>query len=151
MAAAVTRYGAKIIVIDPWNELDHIYDQQKVSITQYVGNAIKELKRFAKKFMCHVMVIAHPAKMKKDKDGVYPIPTAYDISDSSHWYNKPEQIIVIHRKEAESTLVRIAKSRYHKKLGKPADVILRYNDYNGNYTLLEDDFKPMPANKRSKK
>lgn len=133
MAAAVTRYNAKLIIIDPWNELDHIYNQQQVSMTQYVGMAIKELKRFAKKFMVHVMVIAHPAKMKKDKDGVYPVPSAYDISDSSHWYNKPEQVVVIHRQENGTTLARIAKSRYHNKLGKPADIELVFNDYNNRY------------------
>jgi len=129
MAAAVTRYGAKLIVIDPWNELDHAYDQREVSLTQYVGSAIKSLKRFAKKFMVHVMVIAHPAKMKKDKDGEYPIPTAYDISDSAHWYNKAEQVIVVHRQQTGNTLVRVAKSRYHNKLGKPGDVELVFSDY----------------------
>lgn len=133
MAAAVTRYNAKMIIIDPWNELDHIYDQREVSITQYVGGAIKELKRFAKKYMVHVMVIAHPAKMKKDKDGVYPVPSAYDISDSSHWYNKPEQVIVVHRQENGNTLIRVAKSRYHQKLGKPGDVELKFDDYTGRF------------------
>ena len=84
--------------------------------------------------MVHVMVIAHPAKMRKDKDGVYPVPSAYDISDSCHWYNKPEQVLVIHRQEDGNTLARVAKSRYHNKLGKPADVELEFNDYNYRYS-----------------
>lgn len=132
MAAAVVRHNAKLIIIDPWNELDHMYNQQQVSLTQYVGQAIKQLKRFAKKFMVHVMVVAHPAKMRRDKDGKYPIPTAYDISDSSHWYNKPEQIVVVHREEHE-TLIRVAKSRYHNSLGKPGDVKVKYDDYTLTY------------------
>lgn len=129
MAAAVTRFNASMVVIDPWNELDHVFDQRNMSLTQYVGQSIKELKRFAKAYNVHVMVIAHPAKMRKDNNGKYPVPSAYDISDSSHWYNKPDQILVVHR-EDDGTLLRVAKSRYHYALGRPGDVKLRFNDYN---------------------
>lgn len=132
MAACVTQDNTDMIIIDPWNEIDHAYNQSETSLTQYVGNAIKDLKRFARFYNVHVQVIAHPAKMKKDKDGVYPVPTAYDISDSAHWYNRPEQVVVVHRQE-DKTLVRIAKSRYHRTLGKPADVELEFNDYTGEY------------------
>lgn len=133
MAAAVVRKNAKLLVIDPWNEMDHIYDQKEKSSTQYIGESIKALKRFAKRFQVHVMVVAHPAKMKRDKEGAYPVPTAYDISDSAHWYNKPEQVVVIHRMEEKLSLIRIAKSRYHRILGTPADVELQYNSFNGKY------------------
>lgn len=133
MIAAVTRFNAKLIVIDPWNELDHLYDYRSQSLTQYVGRSIKELKRFAQKYLVHICVIAHPAKLQKLKDGTYPIPTAYDISDSSHWYNKPEQIVIVHRTEADRTLIRVAKSRYHQILGKPGDVELHFNPDNYQY------------------
>lgn len=140
-AAAVTRYGADMIVIDPWNELDHMYNQRDVSLTQYVGMAIKEIKKFAKKYQVHMMVVAHPAKMRKDKDGVYPVPTAYDISDSSHWYNKADQVIVVHQ-EDDGTLIRVAKSRYHNELGKPGDVKLTFdqqtNTFSGEPTYYGD-------------
>lgn len=116
-------------MIDPWNELDHVFDSREISLTQYVGGAIKELRRFARRFLVHVMVIAHPAKLRKDKDGKYPIPTAYDISDSAHWYNKPDQILIVHRTDENKTLIRVAKSRYHNVLGKPGDVELEFNDY----------------------
>jgi len=134
MAAAVTRHNAKMIVIDPWNELDHVFNSHEMTLTQYVGSSIKELKRFARRFIVHVMVIAHPAKLQKDKkDGTYPIPSAYDISDSAHWYNKTDQIIVVHRTKANNTLIRVAKSRYHYALGKPGDVELRFDDYTYRY------------------
>jgi twinkle protein len=133
MVAAVTRFDSKLIVIDPWNELDHMYNQRETSMTQYVGTAIKDLKRFAKAYQVHVMVVAHPAKLAKDRDGFYPIPRAYDISDSAHWYNKPEQVIVVYRQENGNTLLRVAKSRYHYALGVPGDVELKFDDYTGQY------------------
>ena len=138
MAAAVTQNGAKMIVIDPWNELDHMFDNHQMSLTQYVGTAIKQLKRFARRFNVHVMVIAHPAKMRKEKDGTYPIPTAYDISDSSHWYNKPEQVLVVYRKSNGNTLLRVAKSRYHYALGEPGDVELVYDRDTGRFEGVPD-------------
>jgi twinkle protein len=137
MATAVFRYGVDMIIVDPWNELDHIFDGRKESITQYVGRAIKALKRFAKEYNIHLMVVAHPAKMQKNNNGQYPVPSAYDISDSAHWYNKPDQIFVIHRDE-EGTLLRYAKSRYHNKLGKPADYRLEYDDYKGTMQATVD-------------
>lgn len=136
MVMAVTRYKADMIVIDPWNEIEHIYDQQKTSLTQYVGKAIRGLKQFARRYNVHVMVVAHPAKMRKDKDGTYPVPTPYDISDSSHWYNKPEQCIVVHRIEGNTSLIKIAKSRYHYALGTPAEIELVFNDYNEKFSKV---------------
>lgn len=132
MAAAVTRFGAKLIVIDPWNEIDHDIPSAS-SLTQYVGDAIKDLKRFAQRFAVHVMVVAHPAKLQK-KDGKYPVPTAYDISDSSHWYNKPEQIVIVHRNDDGTTLLKVAKSRYHRALGKPGDITLKFNDHDHTFS-----------------
>lgn len=132
MAYAVTQCNASMIIIDPWNELDHTYDMRGMSLTQYTGIAIKELKRFAQRFMVHVMVIAHPTKMSRDKDGNLNVPGAYDISDSSHWFNKPEQVLIVHSRPAQ-TLIRIEKSRYRDILGKPGDVLLTFNDYNLNF------------------
>jgi twinkle protein len=134
MAAAVTQHNVSMIIIDPWNEIDHVFNNREMTMTQYVGTSIKELRRFARRFLVHVKVIAHPAKLQKDKkDGTYPVPTAYDISDSAHWYNKPDQIIVIHRADEYNTLIRIAKSRYHNALGKPGDVELHFDDYTYQY------------------
>jgi len=143
MVAAVTRMDAKMIVIDPWNELDHVFNSRETTMTQYVGKAIKELKRLASHYHVHVMVIAHPAKMLKNKDGSYPIPSAYDISDSSHWYNKPDQVVVVHQNK-DGTLIRIAKSRYHQILGKPADVQLKFDDYTFQYTKEIKDVEQPP-------
>lgn len=118
--ATVVQHGSKVIVIDPWNEMDHLRAHGE-SLTEYVGRAIKAFKRFAKKFNIHLIVVAHPAKMQKDKDGQYSIPTLYDISDSANWYNKADVGIVVHNMGTHS-LIRVAKSRYHDDIGKPGEV-----------------------------
>lgn len=124
-AASALRFGTRLFVLDPWNELEH--DRPNgVSLTEYVGTALRDFKAFARKYEAHMIVVAHPAKLRRDPDGRYPIPSLYDISDSSHWYNKADVGIVVHRKNDDETLIRVAKSRYHDQIGKPGDVMVRY-------------------------
>lgn len=120
MEAAVVQHGVKVLVVDPWNEMDHTRERSE-SLTEYVGRAIKAFKRFARKFQVHLIVVAHPSKQLKDQDGLYRVPTLYDISDSSHWYNKADIGIVVHRKD-EISIIRVAKSRYHDEIGSPGEV-----------------------------
>jgi twinkle protein len=131
LASAVVRYGAEIAVIDPWNELDHARSRDQ-SLTEYVGWAIRQLKQFARLWNVHLIVVAHPTKLQRDKDGAVPMPTLYDISDSSHWFNKPEVGIIVHRAGA-FTQVRVAKSRYHDIIGKPGLVEMTYDERAGRY------------------
>lgn len=79
MAAAAIRFGSRMFVIDPWNELEHDRPDG-TSLTEYVGSAIRELKAFAKHYAAHVIVVAHPMKLRRE-EGQYPVPTLYDISD----------------------------------------------------------------------
>jgi twinkle protein len=132
--AAVVQHGVKVIVIDPWNEMDHAREA-KESITEYTGRAIKAFKRFAKKFMVHLIVVAHPSKQQKDKDGVYAIPSLYDISDSSHWYNKADVGVVVHRDVDGRSILRTAKSRYHDEIGVPGEVYASFDFYSRRYTV----------------
>jgi twinkle protein len=107
-----------------------------MSLTEYVGFAIREFRRFAKKYQCHVIVAAHPAKMTRGKDGQYPVPSLYDISDSAHWTNKPDIGIVIHRASEEEMVFKVAKSRFHDVLGKPGDYTFRFNRHDMHFTKL---------------
>jgi len=126
MEVAVVRHHAQVIVIDPWNEMDHSRARDE-TMTEYVGRAIKALKRFAKKFQVHLIVIAHPTKSTKDGDGKYRMPTLYDISDSANWYNKCDLGIVVHREGPDDTLIKVQKSRYHDVIGIPGEVRMHYS------------------------
>jgi twinkle protein len=126
METAVIRHGVQVIVIDPWNEMDHCRDRDE-TMTEYVGRAIKSLKRFAKKFQVHLIVIAHPTKSTKDQSGVYRMPTLYDISDSANWYNKCDLGIIVHKESADATLIKVQKSRYHEIIGRPGEVVMHYS------------------------
>ena len=117
-SAAVIQHGCKVIVIDPWNEMDHIrgYDMTQ---TEYTGWAIKQFKKFARKHQVHFIVVAHPTKAVKQYGKENPdMPNLYDIEGSAHWYNKADVGVIVHR-EGTRTKVKVAKSKYHDIIGTP--------------------------------
>lgn len=141
-AIAAVQFGARIIVIDPWNEMDHDRPAD-MSLTEYTGYAIKQFRKFARKHNVHMIIAAHPAKMRKNDDGNYGVPTLYDISDSAHWYNKADVGVVIHRTgktpKDGKTLIRVSKSRYHDQIGEPGDLEAIFNTQSLRYTICDGE------------
>lgn len=95
VATAVMRDGIKVVVLDPWNELEHKKLRDE-SGTEYVGRAIRQIKRFAKRYNVSFWIVAHPTKPQK---GVNAMPSLYDISDSANWSNKADYGLVYHRRD----------------------------------------------------
>lgn len=132
---AVEAHGANVIVLDPWNELEHVPFVGQ-SLTEYVGMAIRKIKRFAKIMNVTMVVVAHPTKQVKDKEGNFQMPSLYDISDSSKWYDKPELGAIVHRDENNDTLFKVAKSRYWDILGKTKLVRYKFNEDTKHFTEI---------------
>lgn len=127
-STASLRHSCQIVVVDPWNEIEHT-PARSMSLTEYVGRSIKRFKHFAKHNNVHMMVVAHPAKMHRNRsDGSYPTPSLYDISDSAHWANKADLGIIVHRENYDSneTTIFNKKSRYHDVIGKPGQAKFQF-------------------------
>lgn len=90
---AVIRNGAKVIVLDPWNELEHKRRSDETE-TDYIGRAIRALKAFARRYNVSLWVVAHPTKPQKGHAGA---PGLYDISGSANWANKADYGLIYHR------------------------------------------------------
>ena len=93
----VKRFGMRGLVIDPYNELDHTKRKEGVNETEYISMFLTYIRKFAREQGVHVWLVAHPAKLIKDKDGRYPVPDGYSVSGSAHFYNKADNIVTIHR------------------------------------------------------
>lgn len=145
--ALVFRKGIKGLVIDPWNELDHSRSNG-VTETEHISQALTKIRQFARSHAVHVWVVAHPAKLYKDADGRYPVPTPYDVSGSSHWNNKADNAISVWRnrggKDEEIADVHIQKIRF-KEVGRVGVVSLRYNKITGRFIDDIDQSKRMEA------
>jgi len=106
---AVLRNGVKMIVLDPWNELEHKRRRDETE-TDYIGRAIRAIKRFAKQYDVAFWIVAHPTKPHQ---GVSKVPGLYDISGSANWANKPDYGLTYHRPNPKENhaLIRVHKVR----------------------------------------
>ena len=135
--AAAVRHDAKLVIVDPWNELDHIHPPG-MSQTEYTGFAIRQLKKLASRLKIHLIVVTHPAKMSRNKDGEYPVPSLYDIADSAHWRNKCDMGIVVHRTDDKTSKIIVAKCRHWGKTGRVGEAELRYDDYRFKFVTVQN-------------
>ena len=120
------------IVIDPYNRLEN--EQGRANETQYISNLLDKLTNFAQRHDVLIILMAHPTKMQKNKEGNIEIPNLYDISGSANFYNKADFGIVVHRHRAENTVeVRVQKVKF-RHLGETGSAFFRYNLNNGRYT-----------------
>jgi twinkle protein len=129
---AVIRYGINWLLIDPWNQIDHVMGRE--GSAEYQRKAIKSIKRFARSFGVGVIVVAHPTKDVKQRDGSIRKPNGYDIDGSAHWLNAADHLLVVDRPQAGLTAVEISvrKSRF-KSGGIPGSGWLRYDEHKGQY------------------
>lgn len=121
---SVYRYGTKVLLLDPWNEIEHCRRRDETE-TEYVNRAIKMLKKFARRFDVLVIIVAHPTKMT-DK-GNLKMPTLYDISGSANWFNKSDYGVIVWRDNVTdigATQIKVSKTKEHDYMGKPGVVDL---------------------------
>lgn len=127
----VRRRGIKMLVIDPYSSIDSDFGNQ--SETNYIRAMLEALRNFAIRNDLLVCLVAHPTKIRKDKDHD-GIPTMYDVSGSAHFLNKTDYGIVVYRDfDNDYTLIKVekVKSRF---LGHKGDAFFKFNINNGRYT-----------------
>lgn len=140
---AVLRDGVSLLVIDPWNEIEHAKKSSE-SMTDYIGRSIRSIKRFARLYNVAVIVIAHPTKDVVDKGKIRPV-TLYDVEGSAHWFNKCDHGVIVDRDdETGQTRVRIAKVRFTPDTGERGSVRLAFDRYSDRFEMLEPDQELVP-------
>lgn len=143
----VYRRGIKGLVIDPWNELDHSRPSNQTE-TEYVSSVLTKIRQFARTYGVHVWLVAHPAKLYKEKDGRYPVPTPYDISGSAHYRNKADNAIAVWRnvghEDQDVADIHVQKIRF-KEVGRVGLVSLRYDGQTGCFVDDIDQMKRQNA------
>ncbi|RHZ96475.1 toprim domain-containing protein [Cereibacter sphaeroides] len=92
--ALAVRDQCKLIIVDPWNELEHA-PQPGESMTAYINAATKFLRQIAERLDIHIALVAHPRKMPTE--GAPRPPNGYDIADSAAFFNKPSLGVTIHQ------------------------------------------------------
>lgn len=91
-----TRDGCKLIIVDPWNELEHLPEPGE-SMTAYINFALQQIRQWAEKLEVHICLVAHPKKM----DHLRGAPLGYDVADSAAFFNKPSLGFTVHNAKTE--------------------------------------------------
>jgi twinkle protein len=134
-AELVSRKGIRGLIIDPWNYIEHKIPKGYTE-TQYTSESLSMVKGFAMKYGVHVFLVAHPTKLKKEPSGKYEIPTLYQISGSSHFFNKADNGLSVYRDfESNQVDVFIQKVRY-SWLGKIGQASFHFNTETRQYISL---------------
>lgn len=128
----VVRYGINALVIDPWNKLTHL-KSKNFNETDDILDKLNEIVFFGESNQVHMFLVAHPTKMKKDKDGKYEIPTLYDVSGSAHFYNVAYNGFTVYRDfDLNETWMCVQKIKLDW-LGKVGKIKLIYDPISGRY------------------
>ena len=137
----VRRRGIKALVIDPYNRLES--EQGTRNETQYISELLDKLTNFAQRNDILIILMAHPTKQPRNKDGVIEAPTLYDISGSANFFNKADFGIVVHRNRLDNTVeVHVQKVKF-RHLGECGTALFKYNLNNGRYTPYTNGIEPV--------
>jgi twinkle protein len=131
---AATRHGCRVVIIDPWNEVEHAWGITETE-TSYTGKALRQIRALARAYQLLVIIVTHPSK----GGGMKPAEemTPYDIAGSAHWANKPDHVVLLHRPpDAGETLVTVAKCRDYRKRGKPGVVRMQFDPRSATFNFI---------------
>ena len=111
-AELVKRKGIKCLVIDPFNKVRDM-NAESADVNAYTLEYLTKIEIFAKKYDVLVMIVAHPTKMYKDKDGNIEEPTMYNIKGGGEWYDASYHGLLVHRDYINKTVkVKVLKCKF---------------------------------------
>ena len=131
-AELVKRKGIKCLVIDPYNKVRDVNGSDDVN--KYTMEYLTKIEIFAKKYDVLVIVVAHPTKMYKGKDGVMEEPTMYNIKGGGEWYDASYHGLLVHRDyEAGTVKVKVLKVKFQNLGENGAEAHFRWDKSSGCY------------------
>ena len=143
-AELVKRKGIKCLVIDPFNKVRQADASGDVNV--YTLEYLSKIEVFAKKYDVLVIVVAHPTKMYKDKDGKMEEPTMYNIKGGGEWYDASYHGLLVHRDyEANTTKVKVLKVKFQNLGQNGAEAHFTWEPRSGSFipaAVAQDS--PMP-------
>jgi twinkle protein len=133
----VAEYGIRGLVIDPYNTLEYQIGKGE-NETLFVSRQLEKMRNFARMKNVLLILVAHPRKMQTGKnDLVYKVPTLYDISGSSHFYNKCDYGICVYRDfNNPKVTINFQKIKF-KHYGQTGSQDFNYIDSNGRLVKMD--------------
>ncbi len=132
---AATRHDCKWIIVDPWNEIEHIWAKGETE-TSYLNGALKTMRGVARTYGIILIIVAHPTKgiAGKSIDDM----SLYDVSGSTAWANKPDHGFMLKREDNDEVTIRVAKVRNQRIGGHPGIATFAFNRRAASFTFVRD-------------
>ena len=146
-AELVKRKGIKCLVIDPFNKVRDV-NANSDDVNRYTLEYLQKIEVFAKKYDVLVIVVAHPTKMYKDKDGKIEEPTMYNIKGGGEWYDASYHGLLVHRDyEAKTVKAKVLKVKFQNLGENGAEAHFKWEPRSGSFLPAPDAAavgEPMP-------
>ena len=149
-AELVKRKGIKCLVIDPFNKIRDV-DCKTEDVNRYTMEYLTKIEIFAKKYDVLVIVVAHPTKMYKDKDGKIEEPTMYNIKGGGEWYDASYHGLLVHRDYDNKTVkAKVLKVKFQNLGENGAEAHFRWEYKSGCFIPIypetnKDEVMPWEA------
>ena len=138
-AELVKRKGIKCLVIDPFNKVRDV-NANSDDVNRYTLEYLQKIEVFAKKYDVLVIVVAHPTKMYKDKDGKIEEPTMYNIKGGGEWYDASYHGLLVHRDyEAKTVKAKVLKVKFQNLGENGAEAHFTWERKSGSFLPLAAD------------
>ena len=138
-AELVKRKGIKCLVIDPFNKVRDV-NASSDDVNRYTLEYLQKIETFAKKYDVLVIVVAHPTKMYKDKDGKIEEPTMYNIKGGGEWYDASYHGLLVHRDyEAKTVKAKVLKVKFQNLGENGAEAHFKWEYKSGCFLPLAVD------------
>ncbi len=84
--------------------------------SRWIGKRIHAFKMLAHRTRCNVVLVAHPTKLERNKDGEQRVPDGDNIADSRFFYSMSEIGFTVHRPDtmADGSFLDVWKARYRR-------------------------------------
>jgi twinkle protein len=131
METAALQHDCHAFVLDPWNEISHARGGR--ADTEYIEEALVDLKRKARRLKLFLLIVAHPRKVEEGK------PTLYHISGSANWKNKCDHGVIIYRSTPDDDFVQVIeeKTKDHETMGTPGTAWMTYDRTTADYVVSD--------------
>jgi twinkle protein len=136
---AAVRHGCKWVVLDPWNEIEHMWAGKGQSEAEYLNSAIRDLKRLARRYRIALGIVAHPDKNAGLNHGFEEM-SLYSIAGGAAWNNKADHGIVVAREKDQkgaftgATFVKTTKCKDHSMMGVPGQARFQFDHKTRTFT-----------------
>lgn len=141
----VFRRGVNGLVIDPWNEIEHLIAPGQTE-TNYICESLIKIRQFTRINGLHTWIVVHPVKLQKE-NGRYPVATLYDCAGSASWFNKCDMGISIWRDKTDDSApveIHIQKVRF-RWCGELGMVPLKYDKVTGCYNDVRPELRAVES------